>query len=119
VLPPLSGMSHSSLMMEAARTSETSVDNYFTQQYIPKEMSELHTRRREKSHMFLNMSMLIPLMSETKFHTHTKQSMKYFCIFYLCFQIDSKANMSNHSRNSIRSYFYLNGILPVSVFLKP
>jgi hypothetical protein len=29
------------LMMEAARTSETSVDNYFTWQYIPED-SELH-----------------------------------------------------------------------------
>jgi hypothetical protein len=39
-------------MMEAVRTSETSVDNYFTQQYIPKDNSEHHTRRREnfKSH---------------------------------------------------------------------
>jgi hypothetical protein len=39
--------------MEAARTSETSVDNYFTRQYIPEDKSELHTRRREnlKSHM--------------------------------------------------------------------
>jgi hypothetical protein len=34
-------------MMEAARTSETSVDNYFTRQYIPEDNSELHTRRRE------------------------------------------------------------------------
>jgi hypothetical protein len=40
-------------MMEAARTSETSVDNHFTRQYIPEDNSELHTRRREnlKSHM--------------------------------------------------------------------
>jgi hypothetical protein len=29
--------------MEAARTSETSVDNYFTRQYIPEVNSELHT----------------------------------------------------------------------------
>jgi hypothetical protein len=38
--------------MEALRTSETSVDNYFTWQYIPEDKSELHTRRREnlKSH---------------------------------------------------------------------
>jgi hypothetical protein len=36
----------SSLMMEAARTSETSVDSYFTRQYIPEDNSELHTRRR-------------------------------------------------------------------------
>jgi hypothetical protein len=28
-------------MMEAARTSETSVDNYFTQQYIPEDNSEI------------------------------------------------------------------------------
>jgi hypothetical protein len=43
---------HESLMTEAARTSETSVDNYFTRQYIPEDNSELHTRRREnlKSH---------------------------------------------------------------------
>jgi hypothetical protein len=43
------------LMMEAARTSETSVDNYFTRQYIPEDKSELHTRRCEnlKSHIRL------------------------------------------------------------------
>jgi hypothetical protein len=41
--------------MEAARTSETSVGNYFTRQYIPEDNSELHTRRREnlKSHTVL------------------------------------------------------------------
>jgi hypothetical protein len=41
-------------MMEAARTSETSVDNYFTRHYIPEDKSELHTRRREnlKSYWF-------------------------------------------------------------------
>jgi hypothetical protein len=41
-------------MMEAACTSETSVDNYFTRQYIPENKSELHTRHREnlKSHIF-------------------------------------------------------------------
>jgi hypothetical protein len=39
--------------MEAARTSETSVDNYFTRQCIPEDNSELHTPRREnlKSHI--------------------------------------------------------------------
>jgi hypothetical protein len=42
-------------MMEAARTSETSVDNHFTRQYIPEDNSEHHTRRREnfKSHMLI------------------------------------------------------------------
>jgi hypothetical protein len=34
-------------MMKAARTSETSVENYFTRQYIPEDKYELHTRRRE------------------------------------------------------------------------
>jgi hypothetical protein len=39
-------------MMEAVRTSETSVDNHFTRQYNPEDSSEHHTRRREnfKSH---------------------------------------------------------------------
>jgi hypothetical protein len=38
--------------MEAVRNSETSVDNYFTRQYILGDNSEHHTRRREnlKSH---------------------------------------------------------------------
>jgi hypothetical protein len=41
------------LMMEAVRTSETSVDNHFTRQYNPVDSSEHHTRRREnlKSHI--------------------------------------------------------------------
>jgi hypothetical protein len=30
------------LMVEAACTSETSVDSYFTRQYIPEDKSELH-----------------------------------------------------------------------------
>jgi hypothetical protein len=40
-------------MMEAVRTSETSVDNHFTRQYNPEDSSEHHIRRREnlKSHM--------------------------------------------------------------------
>jgi hypothetical protein len=41
-------------MMEAVRTSETSVDNHFTRQYNPEDSSEHHTRRREdlKSHIY-------------------------------------------------------------------
>jgi hypothetical protein len=40
------------MLTEAVRTSETSVDNYFTRQYNPEDGSEHHTRRREnlKSH---------------------------------------------------------------------
>jgi hypothetical protein len=47
-------------MMEAVRTSETSVDNYFTQQYIPEDNSEHHTRRHEnlKSHIVIKLSNL-------------------------------------------------------------
>jgi hypothetical protein len=47
-------------MMKTARTSETSVDNYFTWQDIPKDKSELHTRRREnvKSHKVLRTHIL-------------------------------------------------------------
>jgi hypothetical protein len=43
-------------MMEAVRTSETSVDNHFTRQYIPEDNSEHHTRRREnlKSYNVIN-----------------------------------------------------------------
>jgi hypothetical protein len=39
-------------MMEVVCTSETSVDNHFTWQYIPEDNSEHHTRRGEnlKSH---------------------------------------------------------------------
>jgi hypothetical protein len=49
--------SHSFLMMEAVRTSETSVDNHFTRQYNPEDNSEHHTRRREnlKSHVLFNL----------------------------------------------------------------
>jgi hypothetical protein len=36
----LLGLAHSSLMMEAVRTSETSVDNNFTRQFIPEDNSE-------------------------------------------------------------------------------
>jgi hypothetical protein len=52
VLPPSSGFI--ALMMETARTSETSVDIQLrTQQYFPED-SELHNRRREnlKSHNY-------------------------------------------------------------------
>jgi hypothetical protein len=37
---------YSSLMMEAVRTSETSVDNHFTRQYNPEDSSEQHRSGR-------------------------------------------------------------------------
>jgi hypothetical protein len=53
LVPEVRAASIIALMIEAARTSETLVDNYFTRQYIPEGKSELHTRRREnlKSHI--------------------------------------------------------------------
>jgi hypothetical protein len=58
----------SSLMMEAARTSEKSVNNYFTRQYIPEDNSELHTRRREnlKSHVYSCVCTAVPLIIHKK-----------------------------------------------------
>jgi hypothetical protein len=60
-----------SLMMEAACTYETLVDNYFTRQYIPEDNSELHTRRREnlKSHVYYrveNSAPLVTILSQIK-----------------------------------------------------
>jgi hypothetical protein len=51
-------------MMEAARTSETSVDNYFTRQYIPEDKSELHTHCREnlKSHKTSSIEKICAIM---------------------------------------------------------
>jgi hypothetical protein len=45
---------HSSLMMEAVRTSETSVDNHFTRQYNPEDSSEHHYHYCEKSKLEIN-----------------------------------------------------------------
>jgi hypothetical protein len=64
------------LMIEAACTSETSVDIYLTTwQYIPED-SELHTRHHEnlKSHMNLNNLITVP--------NHLKT---YFTLFFLSF----------------------------------
>jgi hypothetical protein len=54
-------------MMEAVRTSETSVDNHFTRQYNPEDNSEHHARRREnlKSHLIMDVSS--PLLTSLKF----------------------------------------------------
>jgi hypothetical protein len=39
-------------MMETARASETSVDNYLTRQYIPEDKSELHIYKSTKQFIF-------------------------------------------------------------------
>jgi hypothetical protein len=62
------------LMMEAARTrtSETSVDNYFTQQYNPEDKSELHTHRRQnlKSHKLIHVHGEIRSISNSRNSCH-------------------------------------------------
>jgi hypothetical protein len=41
------------LMMEAVRTSETSVDNHFTRQYIPEDNSERKMQISDKNSVYL------------------------------------------------------------------
>jgi hypothetical protein len=74
------------LMMEAARTSETSVYNYFTRQYIPEDKSERHTRRREnlKSHKPPSVPTIPPFVNcvatrTTEFINNVKQINKNLC----------------------------------------
>jgi hypothetical protein len=66
------------LMMEAVRTSETSVDNYFTRQYIPEEKSELYIRRREnlKSHSSPWWKQYVPLKRRSTIILHGSISQK-------------------------------------------
>jgi hypothetical protein len=65
---------YSSLMMEAVRTSKTSVDNHFTRQYIPEDNSEHHTRRHENLKSHVNMYILRYHIVPTK---NKFQKMKY------------------------------------------
>jgi hypothetical protein len=71
------------VMMEAARTSETSVDiDLRTRQYIPED-SELHTRRSEnfKSH----------ISQVSHFHTRHLENLKYqavLCTVYACLNFE-------------------------------
>jgi ATP:corrinoid adenosyltransferase len=60
------------LMMEAVRTSETSVDNHFTRQYNPEDNSEHHTRRREnlKSHIH-SVNNKVNIAGQVLHHTET------------------------------------------------
>jgi hypothetical protein len=68
------------LMKEAVHTSETSVDNYFTRQYIPEDNSEHHTRRREnlKSHISNCMFAFLNIGVQRKTECHL--SARYFSL---------------------------------------
>jgi hypothetical protein len=61
-------------VMEAVRTSETSVDNHFTRQYIPEDNSEHRTRSREnlKSHSvgFLSCIFHVVILRHSIIHHH-------------------------------------------------
>jgi hypothetical protein len=65
-------------MMEAVRTSETSVDNHFTRQYIPEDNSEHHIRRREnlKSHLlYLVRNQPVVVSSTVNITRHTQKKL--------------------------------------------
>jgi hypothetical protein len=74
--------------MEAARTSEMSVDNYFTWQYIQEDNSELHTRRCEnlKSHKLklASFSFLTRLIAQEDF-INPKECLEN--VYYVFFKI--------------------------------
>jgi hypothetical protein len=81
--------------MEAVRTSETSVDNYFTQEYIPEDNSEHHTRRRDnlKSHKVMTYVLL-----NRQIHTTIGTTMlfQYTIIFRLnVLHVSSSLNSSS------------------------
>jgi hypothetical protein len=71
----------SSLMMEAVRTSETSVDNYFTRQYIPEDNSELHTRRCENLKSHTGRDKFVSSGYKDNFLTFT--TVAFLCILYV------------------------------------
>jgi hypothetical protein len=87
------------LMMEAARTSETSVDNYFTRQYIQEDNSEHHTRRREnlKSHIAFIWS---PLMMEAARTSETSVD-NYFTRQYIP---EDNSELHSRRRENLKSH---------------
>jgi hypothetical protein len=60
------------MMMEAARTSETSADNYFTRQYIPDDNSEL----QEEDYFFLS-PVPLPVLKRTLAASNREVSLIY------------------------------------------
>jgi type IV secretory pathway component VirB8 len=74
-------------MMEAARTSETSVGNYFIRQYILEDNSELYTRRHEnlKSHIL----QLLFFSIITWYNFKKCNSFKHYVVQYYIFVTES------------------------------
>jgi hypothetical protein len=80
-------------MMEAVRTSETSIDNHSTRQYNPEDSSEHHIRRREnlKSHKLTWL-----LQQRQKSYNHVSYTI--ILQYVLCVQKQSKAVLIPPSR---------------------
>jgi hypothetical protein len=88
-------------MMEAVCTSETSVNNHFTGQYIPEDNSEHHTRCREnlKSHIRVIVSFSCPvILTSTDFERFVsavvlanipKKDWGFICIIHLSYDVFS------------------------------
>jgi hypothetical protein len=62
------------LIFVAARTYETSVDNYFTRQYIPEDNYELHTRRCENLKSHKNLLVDKSILSDNRIAANNVQS---------------------------------------------
>jgi hypothetical protein len=73
-------------MMEAVRTSETSVDNHFTRQYIPEDNSEHQTVivevRSETSVDNYFTRQYIP-ENNSELHTRRRKNLKSHTVMYL------------------------------------
>jgi hypothetical protein len=82
-------------MMEAVRTSETSVDNHFTRQYNPEDSSEHHIRRREnlKSHTGNKTFYLTPT-PYNQVEIALLQGRKNLRFSYYCLQVNLKSKKS-------------------------
>jgi hypothetical protein len=77
------------LMMEAVRTSETSIENHFTRQYNPEENFEHHTRRREnlKSHILKKRRKLLTNPTNSRLGLHYRnEDLPYHIAFDIHFE---------------------------------
>jgi hypothetical protein len=97
--------------MEAVRTSETSVDNNFTRQYIPEDNSEHHTRRRENLKSHLMFTLLIqpsaPLLRVDVVYGTSSRQLEEF--------LNSQATAR---RNSQRTRYVLENVLAIRAGLR-
>jgi hypothetical protein len=94
-------------MMEAVRTSETSVNNHFKRQYNPEDSSEHHTRHREnlKSHNTPhNSSKENDLVCYLGMHFGTGPFLSFLALFP---SLGSPVSTSSHSQMALNLDFHL------------